>query len=113
MFPFTGLRKKRQIFTLLFINFADHIENEMENKTYVLVKPEQAANKNVLTNEWICRKKAGKNGCIVYKARLVVKGYKQVYGVDYFDIANYTINPHGGVIAAQVNCSASASGEWE
>lgn len=57
----------------------------MENKTYVLVKPEQAANKNVLTNEWICRKKAGKNGCIVYKARLVVKGYKQVYGVDYFD----------------------------
>ena len=58
----------------------------MENKTYVLVKPEQAANKNVLTNEWICRKKAGKNGCVVYKARLVVKGYKQVYGVDYFDM---------------------------
>lgn len=48
---------------------------------------ELPVNKKALGVKWVCRTKLKSNGEVEkYKARLVVKGYKQEYGVDYEEI---------------------------
>jgi hypothetical protein len=56
-----------------------------KNKTWELVdRPED---KNIIGVKWIFRTKLNADSSInKFKARLVVKGYAQVYGVDYSDI---------------------------
>jgi len=51
----------------------------------------------VLNCEWICRKKIDLKGNVIFKLRLVIKGYMQVYGVDYLE----TFAP---VIRFEKNC---------
>ncbi|XP_049367923.1 uncharacterized mitochondrial protein AtMg00810-like [Solanum verrucosum] len=55
-----------------------------KNKTWVLVdKPED---RKVIGVRWVFRTKLNADSSInKYKARLVVKGYAQIYGVDYSD----------------------------
>jgi len=55
-----------------------------KNCTWELV--DRPPNKNVIGVKWIFRTKLNADNTInKYKARLVVKGYAQIYGVDYSD----------------------------
>lgn len=50
-----------------------------ENETWIAVNMEDVKDKKVLSNKWVFTKK--ENG--KFKARLVVRGYEQVEGIDY------------------------------
>ena len=53
-----------------------------ENKVWTLV--DLLDDRQAIENKWIFKKKTDTDGnIIVYKARLVVKGFRQVQGVDY------------------------------
>ena len=66
----------------------DEISMIEKNNTWKLV--DRLTDKNIISVKWIFRTKLNANSSInKYKARLVFKGYAQVYGVDY----SYTIAP--------------------
>ena len=55
-----------------------------KNKTWILV--ERPKDKKVVEVRWVYRTKLNANGSInKNKARLLVKGYTQIFGVDYSD----------------------------
>ena len=55
-----------------------------EHKVYSLVKP--TSNSRVLDSRWVFVKKFDEQGQVEkFKARLVVKGYNQIYGIDFKD----------------------------
>jgi histone deacetylase 1/2 len=56
----------------------------MRNKTWHLVPPEKG--QNLIDSKWVWKIKRNADGTIDrYKGRLVAKGYKQRYGIDYED----------------------------
>lgn len=56
----------------------------MENGTWVLEK--LPANQRAIDNKWVYKLKHKPNGEIErYKARLVVRGFSQEYGMNYFE----------------------------
>jgi histone deacetylase 1/2 len=56
----------------------------MKNKTWHLVSPPKG--KNIIGCKWVFKVKRKADGSIDrYKGRLVAKGYKQRYGIDYED----------------------------
>lgn len=58
------------------------LKSLIENETWDLVDP--PANRSVLTGRWVFKLKKDRHGQILkYKARWVVHGYKQRYGLDY------------------------------
>ena len=60
----------------------NEIEQLKKNNTWIMV--DRPKNRKVLKNLWIYRTKKDHNGNIVkYKARLCLKGYLQVFGLDY------------------------------
>ncbi|KAG8483031.1 hypothetical protein CXB51_021957 [Gossypium anomalum] len=70
------------------------MEEEMEclqkNETWQLVKP--PIGKKIVGYKWVFKKKKGSNsGDTKYKARLVVKGYNQVDGVDFHDVFSHVV----------------------
>ena len=53
-----------------------------ENKVWTLV--DSPVDRQAIENKWIFKRKTDANGSVtIYKARLVVKGFRQVQGVDY------------------------------
>src|SRR5580765_4598794 len=70
-------------------NWIEAMDEEMsalnKNETWKLVN--LPTNKKALNNGWVYRTKLKKNGEIErFKARLVIKGYAQVYGIDFQEI---------------------------
>ena len=62
----------------------DEVESILQNHTWELV--DLPPGSKPLGYKWIFKKKMKANGSIdKYKARLVIKGYKQKEGLDYFD----------------------------
>lgn len=60
----------------------DEFDSLVKNKTWILV--DKPNNQKVIDNEWVFKIKRNPNGSIEkYKARLVVRGFTQQYGVDY------------------------------
>jgi len=60
----------------------DEFRSLMENKTWDLVDETDAS--NLLSGKWTYRLKRGSEGQITrYKARRVVRGFEQEYGIDY------------------------------
>lgn len=56
----------------------------LQNHTWELV--DLPASSKILGSKWVFKKKLKPDGTIdKYKARLVIKGYKQQHGLDYFD----------------------------
>ncbi|CAM8940240.1 unnamed protein product [Rhodiola kirilowii] len=58
----------------------DEMKSLLTNKTWELV--ELPRGKKELHNKWVYRIKEEANGSKRYKARLVVKGFQQKYGID-------------------------------
>ena len=57
----------------------------MENNTWTLVEP--PSNRKIMTSRWVWTVKYNGNGEIDrYKARLVIRGFMQEYGIDYNEI---------------------------
>ena len=62
----------------------DEVESILQNNTWELV--DLPPGLKPLGYKWIFKKKMKADGSIdKYKARLVIKGYKQKEGLDYFD----------------------------
>ncbi|POM66569.1 Integrase catalytic core protein [Phytophthora palmivora] len=65
----------------------DEFDSLMKNDTWELVPREKHT--NVLQNRWIFRVKYHANGAIKrFKARLVIKGFSQIYGIDYLEVCS-------------------------
>jgi hypothetical protein len=57
----------------------------MQNSTWHLVPPMKV--KNIIGCKWVCKIKRKQDDSLDrYKARLMAKGFKQQYGIDYDDI---------------------------
>jgi histone deacetylase 1/2 len=79
----------------------------MENKTWHLVPPNK--NKNLIDCKWVYRIKRKADGTIDrYKTRLVAKGFKQRYGIDYED----TFSPVVKIATIRTVLALSVSRGW-
>ena len=79
-----------------------------DNHTWDLVEPPEEA--NVLRGRWVYKRKPAANGKGQrYKARWVVKGYEQEYGVDYWDTFAAVVKP----VTTRVLLALGASLDWE
>lgn len=68
----------------------DEYEALIRNKTWTLVpfSPEY----KVVNNKWVFRVKQNTDGSIIkYKVRLVVKGFQQTEGIDYFETFSHIV----------------------
>lgn len=55
-----------------------------KNETWILV--DKLADQHIIRVKWIYRTKLNADGSVnKLKARLVVKGYFQIYGIDYWE----------------------------
>jgi histone deacetylase 1/2 len=79
----------------------------IENKTWHLVPPSK--NKNLIDCKWVYRIKKKADGSVDrYKDRLVAKGFKQRYGIDYED----TFSPVVKIATIRIVLSLSVSRGW-
>ena len=68
------------------------------------------AGKNIVGSKWVFRLKRKADGSIdKYKARLVARGFTQVYGVDYFD----TYSPVAKLASFRTILAIAARHDWE
>lgn len=70
----------------------EELKSLRENKVWELVKRPKA---NIVTNKWVLKIKRKPDGSIDrYRARLVARGFSQIYGIDYLEtyapVANTT-----------------------
>lgn len=79
----------------------------MKNKTWHLVPPKKGL--NVIDCKWVYKIKRKPDGSLDrYKARLVGKGFKQRYGIDYED----TFNPVVKAATIRIILSIAVSRGW-
>jgi hypothetical protein len=79
----------------------------MKNKTWRLVPPHSG--KNIIDCRWIYKVKRKSDGSIDrYKARVVAKGFKQRYGIDYED----TFSPVVKIATVRLVLSIAVSRGW-
>jgi hypothetical protein len=85
----------------------DEFDALMDNKTWHLVPP--SSNKNIIDCKWFYRIKRCADGSIDrYKPRLVAKGFKKRYGLDYED----TFSPVVKIATIRIVLSISVSRGW-
>ena len=60
----------------------EEYDSLLENKTWAVV--DRPANRKVLTGRWVFKRKLGSDGEVArHKARFVVRGFSQIYGLDF------------------------------
>ncbi|XP_020150741.1 uncharacterized mitochondrial protein AtMg00820-like [Aegilops tauschii subsp. strangulata] len=85
----------------------DEYDALVANKTWHLVPP--SSNKNVIDCKWVYRIKKHADGTVDrYKSRLVAKGFKQRYGIDYED----TFSPVVKAATIRIVLAISVSRGW-
>jgi len=52
----------------------------LENHTFTLVEHTRS---KPISCKWVCKMKTNPDGTLRYKARLVIKGYEQMQGIDF------------------------------
>jgi histone deacetylase 1/2 len=83
------------------------VEALHKNKTWHLVPPQKG--RNVIDCKWVYKMKRKSNGNIErYKAWLVAKGFKQIYGIDYED----TFSPVVKAATIRLALSLVVSRNW-
>ncbi|POM65706.1 Polyprotein [Phytophthora palmivora] len=82
-------------------------ESLLKNRTWKLVeRPKSLDGKRikVLTTKWVLRIKRDENGNILrYKARLVIHGFKQRFGVEYWDTYSPVVRIVTSVVARHID----------
>lgn len=78
-----------------------------KNKTWRLVEP--PATHSTIACKWVFKKKLTANAPIRYKARLVIKGFEQRYGVDYDE----TFAPVAMLKTIRILLALAAYYDWE
>jgi hypothetical protein len=79
----------------------------LKNKTWHLVPRQQGA--NIIDCKWVYKVKKKEDGSIHrYKARLIAKGFKKRYGIDYED----TFSPMVKATAIILILSVAVSNGW-
>jgi histone deacetylase 1/2 len=79
----------------------------IRNNTWHLVPPKKGI--NIIGSKWVFKIKRKANGTIdTYEARLVAKGYKQRYGIDYAD----TFSPVVKAATIRLILSIAVSRGW-
>ena len=82
----------------------DEMDSLLSNQTWDLA--ELPKGKKVLHDKWVYLLKNEHDGSKRYKARLVVKGFEQKHGIDYFEVfslvvKNTTIRLVLGIVASE------------
>ncbi|GKC83853.1 retrotransposon protein, putative, ty1-copia subclass [Tanacetum coccineum] len=84
------------------------MQSMIDNMVWVLV--DLPPNCKTVRSKWIFKKKTNMDGVVhTYKARLVVKGYTQLYGVDYEE----TFSPVADIRAIRILISIAAFYDYE
>jgi hypothetical protein len=80
----------------------------MKNETWEVVP--RPANRNVITSRWVFKHKKDEMGRIVrFKARIVARGFSQIYGIDYLE----TYAPVAKLVSIRVLFAIAASLDLE
>ena len=80
----------------------DEVKALQDNETWNLVRP--PTDRDVIPGKWVYKVKLGPSGQVdKYKARYVVKGFKQVEGLDYFETFAPTCKPETFRILLQLS----------
>jgi hypothetical protein len=80
----------------------------LKNSTWHLVPPSQG--KNVIDCRWVYRIKTKADDTLdIYKARIVAKGFKQRYGINYED----TFSPVVKITTIRLVLSVAVTKEWK
>jgi histone deacetylase 1/2 len=61
----------------------DELQSFNDCNAWTLVVPQ--ARSKIVGNKWVFKTKQNPDGTLLYRARLVAKGYTQTYGVDYYE----------------------------
>ncbi|GJW17453.1 retrotransposon protein, putative, ty1-copia subclass [Tanacetum coccineum] len=84
------------------------MQSMIDNMVWVLV--DLPPNCKTIGSKWIFKKKTNMNGVVhIYKARLIAKGYTQLYGVDYEE----TFSPVADIRAIRILISIAAFYDYE
>ena len=83
--------------------FGSHVDNG----TWELA--ELPPGKNPITCKWVFRLKTNADGSTRYKARLVIRGFEQVHGIDFHE----TFAPVAKFVTVQVLLALAAHNNWE
>jgi hypothetical protein len=96
---------------LLDKNWKEAMDDEyralVQNKTWHLIPPQKCS--NIINCKWVYKVKRKQDGTLDrYKARLVVKGFKQRYEIDYEDTFSHVVK----VVAIRIVLSLAMSRGW-
>ena len=86
---------------------ANEYNSLIENETWKL--EELPSNAKVISSRWVFKRKQDINGKLIYKARLVARGFEQRYGYDYVETFSPTVL-HDSIL---ILLSLAASRDYE